>query len=129
MHKKGASLLLYQRASEDWWEGRHNDIDGLVPHQYIVVLGLKSHLGISTDNINSNTTLKYFSTSPDSGQRLHVVGVSIRKAGKAASYRARLDQQHKDFYIMVISRNVKRQFYSKTPLQHPCCRQRSTLCV
>ncbi|XP_041852615.1 SLIT-ROBO Rho GTPase-activating protein 1 isoform X4 [Melanotaenia boesemani] len=35
--KKGASLLLYQRASEDWWEGRHNGIDGLVPHQYIVV--------------------------------------------------------------------------------------------
>uniref|UniRef100_A0A8C7X769 SLIT-ROBO Rho GTPase-activating protein 1 n=1 Tax=Oryzias sinensis TaxID=183150 RepID=A0A8C7X769_9TELE len=35
--KKGASLLLYQRASEDWWEGRHNGVDGLVPHQYIVV--------------------------------------------------------------------------------------------
>nr|XP_020458606.1 SLIT-ROBO Rho GTPase-activating protein 1-like isoform X4 [Monopterus albus] len=35
--KKGASLLLYQRASQDWWEGRHNGIDGLVPHQYIVV--------------------------------------------------------------------------------------------
>uniref|UniRef100_A0A8C9U232 SLIT-ROBO Rho GTPase activating protein 1 n=1 Tax=Serinus canaria TaxID=9135 RepID=A0A8C9U232_SERCA len=27
--KKGASLLLYHRASEDWWEGRHNGIDGL----------------------------------------------------------------------------------------------------
>ncbi|GCB74112.1 hypothetical protein scyTo_0003199 [Scyliorhinus torazame] len=35
--KKGASLLLYHRASEDWWEGRHNGLDGLVPHQYIVV--------------------------------------------------------------------------------------------
>ncbi|XP_054640811.1 SLIT-ROBO Rho GTPase-activating protein 2 isoform X2 [Dunckerocampus dactyliophorus] len=35
--KKGASLLLYQRASDDWWEGRHNGVDGLVPHQYIVV--------------------------------------------------------------------------------------------
>ncbi|XP_028260733.1 SLIT-ROBO Rho GTPase-activating protein 2 isoform X3 [Parambassis ranga] len=35
--KKGASLLLYQRASDDWWEGRHNGMDGLVPHQYIVV--------------------------------------------------------------------------------------------
>uniref|UniRef100_A0A667XNH5 SLIT-ROBO Rho GTPase-activating protein 1 n=1 Tax=Myripristis murdjan TaxID=586833 RepID=A0A667XNH5_9TELE len=35
--KKGASLLLYSRASDDWWEGRHNGIDGLVPHQYIVV--------------------------------------------------------------------------------------------
>ncbi|XP_053461427.1 SLIT-ROBO Rho GTPase-activating protein 2 isoform X5 [Nycticebus coucang] len=35
--KKGASLLLYQRASDDWWEGRHNGIDGLIPHQYIMV--------------------------------------------------------------------------------------------
>ncbi|XP_003973410.2 SLIT-ROBO Rho GTPase-activating protein 3-like isoform X1 [Takifugu rubripes] len=35
--KKGASLLLYLRASEDWWEGRHNAVDGLIPHQYIVV--------------------------------------------------------------------------------------------
>ncbi|XP_036298441.1 SLIT-ROBO Rho GTPase-activating protein 2 isoform X2 [Pipistrellus kuhlii] len=35
--KKGASLLLYQRASDDWWEGRHNGLDGLIPHQYIVV--------------------------------------------------------------------------------------------
>uniref|UniRef100_A0A3Q3LPL2 SLIT-ROBO Rho GTPase-activating protein 2 n=1 Tax=Mastacembelus armatus TaxID=205130 RepID=A0A3Q3LPL2_9TELE len=34
--KKGASLLLYQRASDYWWEGRHNGVDGLVPHQYIV---------------------------------------------------------------------------------------------
>uniref|UniRef100_A0A674PI84 SLIT-ROBO Rho GTPase activating protein 1 n=1 Tax=Takifugu rubripes TaxID=31033 RepID=A0A674PI84_TAKRU len=40
--KKGASLLLYQRASEDWWEGRHNGIDGLVPHQYIVVQDKRS---------------------------------------------------------------------------------------
>nr|XP_020448381.1 SLIT-ROBO Rho GTPase-activating protein 2 isoform X3 [Monopterus albus] len=35
--KKGASLLLYRRASDDWWEGQHNGVDGLVPHQYIVV--------------------------------------------------------------------------------------------
>uniref|UniRef100_A0A8D3EFA4 SLIT-ROBO Rho GTPase activating protein 3 n=1 Tax=Scophthalmus maximus TaxID=52904 RepID=A0A8D3EFA4_SCOMX len=27
--KKGASLLLYLRASEDWWEGRHNGVDGI----------------------------------------------------------------------------------------------------
>uniref|UniRef100_A0A8C9VKT3 SLIT-ROBO Rho GTPase-activating protein 1 n=1 Tax=Scleropages formosus TaxID=113540 RepID=A0A8C9VKT3_SCLFO len=39
--KKGASLLLYQRASDDWWEGRHNGIDGLVPHQYIVVQDIR----------------------------------------------------------------------------------------
>ncbi|XP_075999611.1 SLIT-ROBO Rho GTPase-activating protein 2 isoform X2 [Genypterus blacodes] len=36
-YKKGASLLLYHRASEDWWEGRHNGVDGLIAHQYIVV--------------------------------------------------------------------------------------------
>uniref|UniRef100_UPI00358ECBE6 SLIT-ROBO Rho GTPase-activating protein 1-like isoform X2 n=1 Tax=Myxine glutinosa TaxID=7769 RepID=UPI00358ECBE6 len=35
--KKGASLLLHSRASADWWEGRHNGVDGLIPHQYIVV--------------------------------------------------------------------------------------------
>uniref|UniRef100_A0A8C2A0D0 SLIT-ROBO Rho GTPase activating protein 2 n=1 Tax=Cyprinus carpio TaxID=7962 RepID=A0A8C2A0D0_CYPCA len=35
--KKGASLLLYHRVSDDWWEGRHNGTDGLVPHQYIVL--------------------------------------------------------------------------------------------
>uniref|UniRef100_A0A3P8X8S4 SLIT-ROBO Rho GTPase-activating protein 1 n=1 Tax=Esox lucius TaxID=8010 RepID=A0A3P8X8S4_ESOLU len=39
--KKGASLLLYLRASDDWWEGRHNGVDGLIPHQYIVVQDLK----------------------------------------------------------------------------------------
>ncbi|XP_030628712.1 SLIT-ROBO Rho GTPase-activating protein 1b [Chanos chanos] len=35
--KKGATLLLFQRASDDWWEGRHNGTDGLIPHQYIVL--------------------------------------------------------------------------------------------
>uniref|UniRef100_A0AAR2LJH7 SLIT-ROBO Rho GTPase-activating protein 1 n=1 Tax=Pygocentrus nattereri TaxID=42514 RepID=A0AAR2LJH7_PYGNA len=35
--KKGATLLLFQRASEDWWEGRHNGTDGLIPHQYITL--------------------------------------------------------------------------------------------
>ncbi|XP_029429697.1 SLIT-ROBO Rho GTPase-activating protein 2 isoform X2 [Rhinatrema bivittatum] len=35
--KKGASLLLCHRASSEWWEGRHNGVDGLIPHQYIVV--------------------------------------------------------------------------------------------
>lgn len=35
--KKGATLLLFQRASEDWWEGRHNGTDGLIPHQYVTL--------------------------------------------------------------------------------------------
>ncbi|XP_051911859.1 SLIT-ROBO Rho GTPase-activating protein 1b isoform X2 [Hippocampus zosterae] len=34
---KGATLLLFQRASNDWWEGHHNGNRGLVPHQYVVV--------------------------------------------------------------------------------------------
>lgn len=41
--KKGASLQLYQRASHDWWEGRHNGNHGLVPHQYIVVKERRVH--------------------------------------------------------------------------------------
>uniref|UniRef100_A0A3P8YUF2 SLIT-ROBO Rho GTPase-activating protein 1 n=1 Tax=Esox lucius TaxID=8010 RepID=A0A3P8YUF2_ESOLU len=47
--KKGASLLLYQRASEDWWEGRHNGIDGLVPHQYIVVQDISPMSQLETE--------------------------------------------------------------------------------
>ncbi|KAM4583069.1 SLIT-ROBO Rho GTPase-activating protein 2 isoform 2-T2 [Fundulus diaphanus] len=35
--KKGATLLLFHRASVDWWEGRHNGAVGLVPHKYIVI--------------------------------------------------------------------------------------------
>uniref|UniRef100_A0A3B3VJC0 SLIT-ROBO Rho GTPase activating protein 2 n=1 Tax=Poecilia latipinna TaxID=48699 RepID=A0A3B3VJC0_9TELE len=30
--KKGASLLLFQRASDDWWEGQHNGVDDLFRH-------------------------------------------------------------------------------------------------
>uniref|UniRef100_A0A8C9XFR8 SLIT-ROBO Rho GTPase activating protein 1b n=1 Tax=Sander lucioperca TaxID=283035 RepID=A0A8C9XFR8_SANLU len=41
--KKGASLQLFQRASHDWWEGRHNGNRGLVPHQYIVVKDRRVH--------------------------------------------------------------------------------------
>uniref|UniRef100_A0AAQ5XXR7 SLIT-ROBO Rho GTPase activating protein 1b n=1 Tax=Amphiprion ocellaris TaxID=80972 RepID=A0AAQ5XXR7_AMPOC len=41
--KKGASLQLFQRASHDWWEGRHNGSIGLVPHQYIVVKDRRVH--------------------------------------------------------------------------------------
>uniref|UniRef100_A0A8C2A1E8 SLIT-ROBO Rho GTPase-activating protein 2 n=1 Tax=Cyprinus carpio TaxID=7962 RepID=A0A8C2A1E8_CYPCA len=41
--KKGASLLLYHRVSDDWWEGRHNGTDGLVPHQYIVLQDIDQH--------------------------------------------------------------------------------------
>ncbi|EMP30316.1 SLIT-ROBO Rho GTPase-activating protein 1, partial [Chelonia mydas] len=52
--KKGASLLLYHRASEDWWEGRHNGIDGLVPHQYIVVQDIEASSGPITEDKSSS---------------------------------------------------------------------------
>ncbi|XP_072314534.1 SLIT-ROBO Rho GTPase-activating protein 2-like, partial [Eucyclogobius newberryi] len=35
--KKGAVLLLHQRISTDWWEGRYCAKDGLIPHQYIII--------------------------------------------------------------------------------------------
>uniref|UniRef100_A0A8C5A847 SLIT-ROBO Rho GTPase-activating protein 3-like n=1 Tax=Gadus morhua TaxID=8049 RepID=A0A8C5A847_GADMO len=57
--KKGASLLLYHRASQDWWEGRHNGVDGLIPHQYIVVQDLPIQ-----NPPKKNTTIKRFSTPP-----------------------------------------------------------------
>uniref|UniRef100_A0A8C2YWA3 SLIT-ROBO Rho GTPase activating protein 3 n=1 Tax=Cyclopterus lumpus TaxID=8103 RepID=A0A8C2YWA3_CYCLU len=53
--KKGASLLLYHRASEDWWEGRHNGVDGLIPHQYIVVQDLLRSDGAAVPRRRSGT--------------------------------------------------------------------------
>uniref|UniRef100_A0A8C4HWG4 SLIT-ROBO Rho GTPase activating protein 3 n=1 Tax=Dicentrarchus labrax TaxID=13489 RepID=A0A8C4HWG4_DICLA len=53
--KKGASLLLYHRASEDWWEGRHNGVDGLIPHQYIVVQDLLRSDGAAIPRRRSGT--------------------------------------------------------------------------
>uniref|UniRef100_A0AAQ6AGT1 SLIT-ROBO Rho GTPase activating protein 3 n=1 Tax=Amphiprion ocellaris TaxID=80972 RepID=A0AAQ6AGT1_AMPOC len=53
--KKGASLLLYHRASEDWWEGRHNGVDGLIPHQYIVVQDLLRSDGAAIPRHRSGT--------------------------------------------------------------------------
>ncbi|NXD02139.1 SRGP2 protein, partial [Certhia familiaris] len=55
--KKGASLLLYQRASDDWWEGRHNGIDGLIPHQYIVVQDTHSSTPGSVCNLGTSVSL------------------------------------------------------------------------
>ncbi|KAM9759068.1 SLIT-ROBO Rho GTPase-activating protein 3-like isoform 2-T2 [Menidia menidia] len=53
--KKGASLLLYLRASEDWWEGRHNGVDGLIPHQYIVVQDMDDAFSDSIQRTDSET--------------------------------------------------------------------------
>ncbi|XP_063766724.1 SLIT-ROBO Rho GTPase-activating protein 3-like isoform X2 [Eleginops maclovinus] len=51
--KKGASLLLYLRASEDWWEGRHNGVDGLIPHRYIVVQDMDDAFSDNIQRTNS----------------------------------------------------------------------------
>uniref|UniRef100_A0A3P9ADT5 SLIT-ROBO Rho GTPase activating protein 1a n=1 Tax=Esox lucius TaxID=8010 RepID=A0A3P9ADT5_ESOLU len=68
--KKGASLLLYQRASEDWWEGRHNGIDGLVPHQYIVVQDMD-------DNFSDTLSQKADSEDPTLEMGSPVLGHSF----------------------------------------------------
>ncbi|XP_059907031.1 LOW QUALITY PROTEIN: SLIT-ROBO Rho GTPase-activating protein 1-like [Gadus macrocephalus] len=47
--QKGAVLQLFQRASHDWWEGRHNGNHGLVPHQYIV---LKDRADVMSDTMS-----------------------------------------------------------------------------
>ncbi|XP_053299793.1 SLIT-ROBO Rho GTPase-activating protein 3 isoform X1 [Pleuronectes platessa] len=54
--KKGASLLLYLRASEDWWEGRHNGVDGLIPHQYIVVQDMDDAFSDSLQRADSEAS-------------------------------------------------------------------------
>ncbi|XP_077386898.1 SLIT-ROBO Rho GTPase-activating protein 3-like isoform X1 [Festucalex cinctus] len=57
--KKGASLLLYLRASEDWWEGRHNGVDGLIPHQYIVVQDMDDAFSESIQRTDSESSSGY----------------------------------------------------------------------
>ncbi|MEQ2264815.1 SLIT-ROBO Rho GTPase-activating protein 1 [Xenotaenia resolanae] len=58
--KKGASLQLFQRASHDWWEGRHNGSRGLVPHQYIVVKDRRVHSPKWFVHIRHGTSLTTF---------------------------------------------------------------------
>ncbi|TSK13337.1 SLIT-ROBO Rho GTPase-activating protein 1 [Bagarius yarrelli] len=56
--KKGVTLLLFQRASEDWWEGRCNGTDGLIPHQYITLQdeeAMSDTLSQKTDSEHSST--------------------------------------------------------------------------
>jgi hypothetical protein len=33
--QKGCKILLKERLSDDWWKGRVNGLEGLVPHIYI----------------------------------------------------------------------------------------------
>ncbi|XP_067166892.1 SLIT-ROBO Rho GTPase-activating protein 2 isoform X4 [Apteryx mantelli] len=82
--KKGASLLLYQRASDDWWEGRHNGIDGLIPHQYIVVQDTedgisersspKSEIEINSEPPEEKVTARTGASCPSGG---HVADIYL----------------------------------------------------
>uniref|UniRef100_A0A8C3RMD2 SLIT-ROBO Rho GTPase-activating protein 2 n=1 Tax=Chelydra serpentina TaxID=8475 RepID=A0A8C3RMD2_CHESE len=92
--KKGASLLLYQRASDDWWEGRHNGIDGLIPHQYIVVQDTedgssersspKSEIEINSEPPEEKVTARAGANCPSGG---HVADIYLRKRPESGSIR------------------------------------------
>ncbi|XP_056367106.1 SLIT-ROBO Rho GTPase-activating protein 2 isoform X2 [Oenanthe melanoleuca] len=90
--KKGASLLLYQRASDDWWEGRHNGIDGLIPHQYIVVQdsedGMsersspKSEIEINSEPPEEKVTARAGASCPSGGHVADIYLANINKQRK-----------------------------------------------
>ncbi|XP_055583966.1 SLIT-ROBO Rho GTPase-activating protein 2 isoform X3 [Falco cherrug] len=90
--KKGASLLLYQRASDDWWEGRHNGIDGLIPHQYIVVQDTedgisersspKSEIEINSEPPEEKVTARAGASCPSGG---HVADIYLANINKNES--------------------------------------------
>ncbi|KAB5536942.1 hypothetical protein PHYPO_G00113110 [Pangasianodon hypophthalmus] len=88
--KKGASLLLYHRASDDWWEGRHNGVDGLVPHQYIVLQDIadggytgrgspKADLEAPHDGIEEKVSTRGSASSPIGG---HVADIYLANLNK-----------------------------------------------
>uniref|UniRef100_A0A452HJ05 SLIT-ROBO Rho GTPase activating protein 2 n=1 Tax=Gopherus agassizii TaxID=38772 RepID=A0A452HJ05_9SAUR len=90
--KKGASLLLYQRASDDWWEGRHNGIDGLIPHQYIVVQDTedgssersspKSEIEINSEPPEEKVTARASANCPSGGHVADIYLANINKQRK-----------------------------------------------
>ncbi|XP_041577246.2 SLIT-ROBO Rho GTPase-activating protein 2 isoform X3 [Taeniopygia guttata] len=90
--KKGASLLLYQRASDDWWEGRHNGIDGLIPHQYIVVQDTedgmsersspKSEMEINSEPPEEKVTARAGASCPSGGHVADIYLANINKQRK-----------------------------------------------
>ncbi|XP_069401356.1 SLIT-ROBO Rho GTPase-activating protein 2 isoform X10 [Ovis canadensis] len=89
--KKGASLLLYQRASDDWWEGRHNGIDGLIPHQYIVVQDTedgvversspKSEIEVISEPPEEKVTARAGASCPSGGHVADIYLANINKKG------------------------------------------------
>ncbi|XP_053461423.1 SLIT-ROBO Rho GTPase-activating protein 2 isoform X1 [Nycticebus coucang] len=90
--KKGASLLLYQRASDDWWEGRHNGIDGLIPHQYIMVQDTedgvversspKSEIEVISEPPEEKVTARAGASCPSGGHVADIYLANINKQRK-----------------------------------------------
>uniref|UniRef100_A0A8C8SAG9 SLIT-ROBO Rho GTPase-activating protein 2 n=1 Tax=Pelusios castaneus TaxID=367368 RepID=A0A8C8SAG9_9SAUR len=90
--KKGASLLLYHRASDDWWEGRHNGVDGLIPHQYIVVQDTedgssersspKSEIEINSEPPEEKVTARAGANCPSGGHVADIYLANINKQRK-----------------------------------------------
>ncbi|XP_016285615.2 SLIT-ROBO Rho GTPase-activating protein 2 isoform X4 [Monodelphis domestica] len=90
--KKGASLLLYHRASDDWWEGRHNGIDGLIPHQYIVVQDTedgvversspKSEIEVISEPPEEKVTARAGASCPSGGHVADIYLANINKQRK-----------------------------------------------
>ncbi|KAM4885310.1 SLIT-ROBO Rho GTPase-activating protein 2 isoform 2-T2 [Sylvia borin] len=89
--KKGASLLLYQRASDDWWEGRHNGIDGLIPHQYIVVQDTEDGM---SERSSPKSEIEINSEPPE--EKVTRAGASCPSGGHVADiYLANINKQRK----------------------------------
>ncbi|KAG8518105.1 LOW QUALITY PROTEIN: SLIT-ROBO Rho GTPase-activating protein 2 [Galemys pyrenaicus] len=90
--KKGASLLLYQRASDDWWEGRHNGVDGLIPHQYIVVQDTEDGV---TERSSPKSEIEVISEPPEEKVTARA-GASCPSGGHVADiYLANINKQRK----------------------------------
>uniref|UniRef100_A0A8B9JSU6 SLIT-ROBO Rho GTPase-activating protein 2 n=1 Tax=Astyanax mexicanus TaxID=7994 RepID=A0A8B9JSU6_ASTMX len=94
--KKGASLLLYHRASDDWWEGRHNGAEGLVPHQYIVVQDTadgytgrgspKADLDASHETLEEKVSTRGSASSPTGGHVADIYLANLNKSSRVIDY-------------------------------------------
>uniref|UniRef100_A0A6I8NYN7 SLIT-ROBO Rho GTPase-activating protein 2 n=1 Tax=Ornithorhynchus anatinus TaxID=9258 RepID=A0A6I8NYN7_ORNAN len=90
--KKGASLMLHHRASDDWWEGRHNGIDGLIPHQYIVVQDTEDGI---TERSSPKSEIEVISEPPEEKVTARA-GASCPSGGHVADiYLANINKQRK----------------------------------
>ncbi|XP_063072117.1 SLIT-ROBO Rho GTPase-activating protein 2 isoform X2 [Engraulis encrasicolus] len=87
--KKGASLLLYNRASDDWWEGRHNGASGLVPHQYITLQDATDGFGgrgsPKADADEERVATRGSASSPTGGHVADIYLANLNKMRKQSS--------------------------------------------